>query len=268
VRSSKFIINSVLLFSIGLTILFFFGFLDATKIIETKGDKVEKQTTKTEKSKANNKIILGLGDSLTKGIGDEKGEGYFQKTINKLNKTNNQVKGINFAVSGAKTNDLISTINQNGVKNAIKESNIILVTIGGNDLFPGWDELSPSVISNSKFNNIEFAKNMETIFTTINSINPNTKIYWLTLYNPFEEFVQLGNTNEYVQIWNYEAEKISNKYGYVTVVPVFDLFKGNTSTLLYTDKFHPNSLGYEAISERIIQHLETEVQRIDGALNE
>jgi lysophospholipase L1-like esterase len=248
---------------------FFYGFLSATNVIKNKGDKVTKNVkeNKTEKKELQNTIILGLGDSLTKGIGDDKGEGYFQKTINKLKEDNPNIKGINFSVSGAKTNDLISIINQNGVKTAIKESNIIVITIGGNDLFPGWDKLSPDMVNNSNFNSKEFNSRMDTIFATIHKINPNTKIYWLTLYNPFEEFGVLGNTNEYVQLWNFEAEKLSNKYEYVNVIPIFDLFKGKTVSMLYTDNFHPNSLGYDVISERVIQNLSVEIKELNGVKN-
>jgi lysophospholipase L1-like esterase len=250
---------------------FFYGFLSATNVIKNKGEKVannvEKNNNKEDKKELKNTIILGLGDSLTKGIGDEKGEGYFQKTINKLKIDNPKIKGINFAVSGAKTNDLITTINQNGVVSAIKEANIIVITIGGNDLFPGWDRLSPDMVKNSTFNSKDFNNRMDTIFTSIHKINPNTKVYWLTLYNPFEEFEVLGNTNEYVQLWNFEAEKLSNKYKYVNVIPIFDLFKGKTVSMLYSDNFHPNSIGYEVISERVVQNLSVEINELNGVKN-
>ena len=79
---------------------------------------------------------ITLGDSLAKGTGDETGLGIGGRLVDDLRqrkfKTNNIV---NLAVNGARTVDLLQELQGHNVRVLLAESNVIIVSIGGNDLW-------------------------------------------------------------------------------------------------------------------------------------
>ena len=82
--------------------------------------------------------IVALGDSLTVGTGDISGKGYVQNVREKLAlATNKQVNVIgNYAVNGYRTDQLLADLqNASGIPYGIEKADVVLLTIGGNDLF-------------------------------------------------------------------------------------------------------------------------------------
>src|SRR5699024_6461866 len=79
--------------------------------------------------------IVGLGDSLTVGVGDEKNEGgYIGKLTKKLSKQDCPIRLVNYGVEGDKTTDLLENLQNDDVRKAIEEAHVIMFTIGANDL--------------------------------------------------------------------------------------------------------------------------------------
>lgn len=199
-------------------------------------------------------VIVGLGDSLTRGIGDAEGIGYLGRFVNLLKaETNQEVSLANLAVSGAKAPNLIKQLEDKGVQYSVAQANIIVLTIGGNDLNPGWDQLGAMDLTKYQADIEGFSKNIHTIMSRLNSLNPAAEIYWLSLYNPFEDIPELEGSSGNIVKWNTGLETIALEYENLFIIPTFDIFQTKTKQLLSQDHFHPNSLGYQLMAERLLQ---------------
>lgn len=196
--------------------------------------------------------ILGLGDSLTRGIGDTEGKGYINLLKEDLLINDSEVKLTNLAVSGATSTDLLKQLSEKGVIRSVSESNIIMITIGGNDLFRSAN-LEDIQLSDVDTSQKLYLSNLNSILTSIRNENKDAHIYLLGLYNPFENLEQSELTSKIVYQWNFKTQLLTLDYDNVTFVPVADIFQGNIGKLLYTDHFHPNHEGYRRISNRLLQ---------------
>ena len=79
--------------------------------------------------------IVALGDSLTRGAGDAPGGGgYPERVAAALRKTGLVVTVDNLAVDGSETGDFLRKVEEAAVQDRIAAANLILVSIGGNDL--------------------------------------------------------------------------------------------------------------------------------------
>ena len=88
--------------------------------------------------------VLALGDSLTRGTGDETGQGYVGIVTEQL-KEELVPRGVtvyNLGINGQDSSQLLQQLGQKNIIRQVKEADIILMTIGGNDLFQGGDALS------------------------------------------------------------------------------------------------------------------------------
>ncbi|RYL92266.1 GDSL family lipase [Sporolactobacillus sp. THM19-2] len=201
--------------------------------------------------------ITALGDSLTEGVGDEKNKGYVGRTVQSLKKQKQvrQVSFKDFGHRGDTSRDLIIVLNKPEVRESIKQSNTIFLTIGGNDIVRVLREhfMDLSTADFEKQQKI-FGKNLNIIFSELRKINPEAHIYFLGLYNPFEEY--LGDANrDFVPLlnkWNEGSKSIAEKYRNITFIPTSDIFRGSGDSLLYEDHFHPNNSGYQKMSRRLL----------------
>src|SRR3954452_7414181 len=83
------------------------------------------------------KIVL-LGDSLAYGTGDESDGGIAGRIRSMLD----DVESVNLGLSGAVTADVARRLNQTNVRSNVKSADVIVLSIGANDLFrtPGARE--------------------------------------------------------------------------------------------------------------------------------
>lgn len=198
--------------------------------------------------------IVGLGDSLTRGIGDSQGFGYFGRFVDLLkSSTDQEISAANLAISGAKTPNLIEQLHNTGVQYTISQADMIVLTIGGNDLNPGFEQLADIELSEYAPDVDQFTDNIRTILDTLRSLNDTAHIYWLSLYNPFEEIEGLDQSSEFIHSWNSALQYVSLDYDHVFIIPTFDLFQAKTKQLLSQDHFHPNDKGYQLMAERLLQ---------------
>ena len=198
--------------------------------------------------------VVALGDSLTRGLGDSSGLGYIGILKQKAEKARNQsIQLSNLAISGSESGDVVNQLKQTNVKRLISEANLILFTIGGNDLFRQSGGIFEFDLEKLLDASTQLTINYEAIVKQIRSINPEAPIFYTSLYNPFgdTEFKQESSTH--VQEWNNEATTISARYPNVLGIPSYDLFWNKEKAYLYTDHFHPNHAGYERIADRIMQ---------------
>ncbi|QQZ60615.1 lysophospholipase [Paenibacillus sonchi] len=149
-NDSKWTWRAVSLISIAATILLLGGFVYAVKdILYPRGEALLTtlpQETAVPAAAADGVIkIVALGDSLAKGTGDNEGSGFVKRTIDGLTAKGNKANLVgNLGINGMTTAGLQSRLQQEGVKYALRQSNVILVSIGGNDLFRGSDLLGSS----------------------------------------------------------------------------------------------------------------------------
>lgn len=206
--------------------------------------------------------VAAIGDSLTRGTGDSTGEGYVRKVVKQLSvKLDKPVKLLNnLGINGLRADQLVHKLEEQGFKNAITEADLILLTIGGNDIFNSALEgnfASQNFELDTMLDRVdESSKDLQKILERIEELNPNARIVYIGLYNPLadvQSMRKIGNT--VVERWNNLAYATVNKHPNMTLVPTADLFQTALPSYISTDHFHPNSLGYEQIAFRVVQGL-------------
>jgi Lysophospholipase L1 and related esterases len=208
--------------------------------------------------------ITALGDSLTKGTGDSTGEGYVKQTVKLLEgKYNKPVQLLNnLAINGMRADQLVEKLKSDkGYRLAISEADIVLLTIGGNDLFRfarGGNAAAEEQISleEVKVNMDKGADLLRQTLELLNDINPEARIVYVGLYNPFYDVAELRDGSLQVQDWNRHAYDVIHQHPNMMLVPTSDLFEENISRYLSSDHFHPNHEGYAAIAQRIVQAID------------
>lgn len=250
------------------TCLFLFGLIYAVKDILYPAPTIsalpsEQQEQTADNLHTQNKIqIVGLGDSLTKGTGDETGKGYIGNVKELLAQTMNKPVYVigNFAVNGYRTEQLLKDLqSQKGLISALQKAHVITLSIGANDIFQSAREQFDLTTLNdvTKINAVmdEPSKRLTQIFAKLAEINPQAVILYMGLYDPFLDVDEHRDTLLAIQEWNSRALKVSYRYPNIVIVPTADLFQRDVNRYLYTDHFHPNQQGYERIAERFVQAL-------------
>ncbi|MED4909300.1 GDSL-type esterase/lipase family protein [Brevibacillus centrosporus] len=201
--------------------------------------------------------VVALGDSLTRGAGDANGQGYAGLVRQALEKKlGKPITFSNLAINGQESTDLVKQMSQSQVKTLLSEADLVLFTIGGNDMFRQTGGLYTIDKEKLAAATKELTANYEEIIRQIRAVNKQATIVYTTLYNPFGDTEASVDTIQPVLDWNYTASEIASKYPHVIVVPTYDLFVNKEQSYLYTDHFHPNTAGYQRIAERVIQALE------------
>ncbi|RJE90112.1 GDSL family lipase [Paenibacillus sp. 1011MAR3C5] len=209
--------------------------------------------------------IVALGDSLTKGTGDTTGKGYVYHVVEGLKKKYDKPVHVlnNLAVGGMQASELVERLSgDTGYQYAVKQANLILLTIGGNDLFlsararmaqKDWETLGVDGLAQGIEEALErFRKVADTLYR----LNPAAKVVYMGLYNPFYDLDKLRGASISMQEWNTGAYAAIHPYPNMMMVPTFDLFEGRIGEYLSSDHFHPNREGYERIAGRMLESLD------------
>ena len=264
------VVKVILLITIASFCLFAYGFVSGVNdVLNPKASNLIKKTdvVAKEKKKMGTLQIVSLGDSLTRGVGDKEGIGYVGRMKEDLQKDYKQKIALtNLAVSGAKMPDLLKQIESSGAQYSIKQADVIVLTIGGNDLFPGWESLGKIDLETYRPDTETFQNEAKKIIEEIRKLNTDSPIFWLGLYNPFEDVEDLKGSSNIVVDWNASLEKlaINNKNVYIT--PTFDLFQNRGKDLLYSDHFHPNEVGYTYMADRLVQNVASKLKLEQGGV--
>jgi lysophospholipase L1-like esterase len=196
--------------------------------------------------------VVALGDSLTKGTGDPQGAGYVGNLLESLKaKGKQQATADNYGVDGQTSVQLAARLQKADVQAKVKAANMIVVSIGANDLFQGGATLNNMSAQNIKSIQDEYAKQMDIILKEIRKQNAEANIFLIGLYNPFIALADNATTSKIVRDWNYRTGEIAAAYPKTVLVPTFDLFQLNVQAYLARDLFHPNGAGYRLIGDRV-----------------
>ena len=126
-----------------------------------------------------------LGDSLGRGTGDESGLGIGGRLVDELRRRHIDTKNIvNIAVNGARTRDLEQQLTSPNVQTLVAQSNVVIVSIGGNDLWgdANWRNAPPRDPEHAMK---EVLDRLQGSVRTIRAVNPSARIFVIGLYNPF-----------------------------------------------------------------------------------
>lgn len=203
--------------------------------------------------------IVTLGDSLTEGVGDPTGEGGYVGILNRMINKDDEtlVHFSNYGKRGSRTDHLLNTIDDPDIKREVKQADIIIISIGANDIMQIFKEnftnltLSPFMTAE-----VEYEMRLQNIFTNLRKINRSAHIYLLGFYNPFgQHFEEIEELNLIVNNWNDIGENVTKSFKNISFIPIKDIFEVETDTLLADDFFHPNYEGYRKMAERILHYM-------------
>ncbi|WP_243290794.1 SGNH/GDSL hydrolase family protein [Bacillus sp. FJAT-47783] len=202
--------------------------------------------------------IVGIGDSLTEGVGDEEeSSGYLGRVKEMLlNKTSvEEVHIENFGKKGDKTTNLLKKLKKETMQEEIKKADMIFLTIGANDLMKIVRN-NIFALSYEPFENEQqvFANHLEEIMTVLRSYNGEAHIYYIGLYNPF--YLTLPDIPEIdfiIEQWNEAARETVLRDNNASFISVQQLFEHDEQGRLLSDQIHPNGQGYTYIAEQVYE---------------
>jgi lysophospholipase L1-like esterase len=203
---------------------------------------------------AGKRLVLVLGDSLSRGTGDPTGRGYAADVASALRRRG-PVETVNLAVAGAESGDVLTLLQSENVRSLVASADLVLFSAGGNDLSHSLSRAGAPAEALSAMTDARnrFAANLRAIFKELRRVNAAAPIRVLGLYQPFAAEGRDSRIGESVVLsWNSVIGETALGYPNVGVVPVFDVFQGRPDRLA-TDRFHPNREGYRIIAERVVQ---------------
>jgi len=194
-----------------------------------------------------------LGDSLARGTGDETGLGIGGHLVEELRARHIPAKNaVNLAVDGARTSNLLEQLQSRNVRILLGEANVIIVSIGGNDLWgdANWRNApprDPEAVMNGVLDQVTRA------LQQIRDASPRARIFVIGLYNPFIS-TPFGRTiAPLISEWNAKLLERFAGDPNVVIVQTADLFRWRDR--LSFDRFHPGNEGYALIARRIADAL-------------
>ena len=179
--------------------------------------------------------IAVLGDSVAHGAGDESGRGGIAGRLG----------ATNFGVDGARTAAVLDLLRRAEVRDAISAADLVIVSIGGNDLFGDAVARIATIIAPS----LAMERTIDRIARIVDRIhatNPAARVVLLGLYDPYRK----PALDEQVARWDARLIARFASDRAVDVVRIADLFV-YTARLSPIDHFHPGAAGYALIAARV-----------------
>ena len=116
-------------------------------------------------------------------------------------------------MNGAQTKDLEAQLDSRSVQTLIAESNVVIISIGGNDLWGGAEGLRRSPQKNAEKVMGATLDSLDRIVKKVRTANPRARIFIVGLYNPFVS-APFGNLlSVLVSKWNsLEFDRFADGY--------------------------------------------------------
>lgn len=271
---------------------FIFVFMSTISISSVKADEISSVNMSQTSSSIN---YLALGDSISCGMSADSGKGYvdlFHKHLETLGRYG-EVNLQNLSVSGDKSSDLLTKFQTDEYKEAVKDAKIITISIGGNNLLspvieavcqafgvnkddnPNYQtELALAVASNPNKDAIlagivssgtllqslnsgilQFQSDFPKIIKTIKEIAPESEIYVLTLYNPFNSKDPMYSAFD--SIINRINKTIKIQTNNCNIVDVYEKLKTTSGAVNFSLSNmmidpHPTTIGHAAIYDLLV----------------
>lgn len=206
---------------------------------------------------ANTVDYLVLGDSIAYGSGlANPTEAVYGKIIADTHGFNYK----NYSVPGHTTSNLLQRLENEEVLSAVKEAEIISISIGGNNfLLSNLVGLMFDAIVRSDYSEMDkiadgFYTEFSLIMDVINENNPDAVVLMQTLYNP-----QSGTLREVYGEGQKRLNEMVRKYdtehpGEIIIVEAGDAL-GDDMECFAADEIHPSAKGNELIALEILETL-------------
>ncbi|KRN29452.1 Lysophospholipase L1 related esterase [Lactobacillus selangorensis] len=211
--------------------------------------------------------MIGIGDSLTHGVGDttKQGGGYVRRLQSTLKKKKNiTVKTNNFGVNGNMSTQILSRVkNDATLRNRLQRADLITVTAGGNDMLgvlqKDFFKLDQAKL---KQGGETYQQNLAQLLKTIRQVNPDAPIFVLSLYNPFYVyFPKMTSIQTTIKAWNkviQQEVKATDHAYYVNIDAVLTKGKQTKAKATHTNRYlnegtkMPNNTGYQVIEHQLL----------------
>ena len=208
-------------------------------------------STRLSSKNTNSFQMLILGDSIAKGTGDEKSKGFSSYLPESFkNVTSKEILINNAGIDGLESLGLLEQLQNKKLDKTIADSDMILVSIGGNDLRSILTLNDLAKEDQFKVRLDSYLSNLKQTLKVLRTDNPNSFIIFLGLYNPYEKATSPEDTR-LLNEWNYNSQQLIEENGKEIFIPTYDLLKYNLGRYLAKDGLHPNSAGYQVLSNRI-----------------
>ncbi|KAF1306187.1 lipase [Enterococcus sp. CU12B] len=273
-------IKQLLMALLGVCLLIAGTFLVLQLSVPKAGPRLEVAKQKEEHNQKESIRYTALGDSLTEGVGDDTQKGGFVPIVANDLQSEFKLSRVdieNYGVAGERSDQILKRLNkEEAIQTNIAKSDIVTLTVGGNDLM--------KVINNNIFGLSiksfdkpikKYQKQLTELLETMRELNPDAPIYVLGIYNPFYvNFPEITDMQTIVDNWNDGTEAVVDEMKNVYFIPINDVIasglNGTTSStqessnsegndlnivkndaLYEEDKFHPNNLGYQLMAKSV-----------------
>lgn len=190
-----------------------------------------------------------LGDSIARGAGDMSGLGIGGRLDQELRRRGIRAqRTINLGINGARTFDLIRQLDSHNVQTMLAQSNVVIISIGGNDLGVTVDVRNGAVASAEEIQRGVLDR-LTQIVRRVRDANPHARIFLIGLYNPYANGPAGKLITTMVNRWNARLIEEFSSDPNVFVVQTIDIIANHNR--LAIDNFHPGDEGYALIARRI-----------------
>lgn len=235
--------------------------LTKENIVQRHSDLFQLDWSQRKELDADRLYYVALGDSLTKGVGDERQQlGYTGRLAERLEQwpTTSQVFLDNRGKSGRRSDQLLALLEKGHYKDALKQAHLVTITIGGNDVMKivraNMLSLRKELFDKER---VRFLQRYQQLLAEVRLYNAEVPIVMVGLYNPStivsDEAIAV---QKIIDEWNEGIEQLAYVDRFACFVSVNDLFHTNDHMVYHTDFFHPNANGYEAMTDRIVETLQ------------
>ena len=208
-------------------------------------------------SRHEEKSVIALGDSITYGYGDEKGEeGYIEGLEQKGNKKEKGNKGIhilNYGVVGQESEGVLKQLEEPAIHSRLENADDFIVFIGTNDLINSnggnLADIDGRKIEKEK---PRFIRNLKSIIQTIEKENSEAEIFVIGLYNPYQGREEV---EQHIGSWNESIRNLALEDKRIQYVHTDDVFENTPKKEVFADDLHPNDKGYQMLSERVYESI-------------
>lgn len=212
----KNILKKVLVFS-SIVLLVFIGAFAVLKCTVSTHSEVELTGGDAASAASSQKIgrqdilLVGIGDSLTHGVGGPGDEGgYVDMIQKKLNGTHNvSVMTRNYGKTGDRSDQIEKRIETDGKLQAdLKKADVVTMTVGGNDLMQVMQRNFMALAKDSldkvmPKEEADYDKKLTSLFAAVRKYNSRAPIFLISVYNPFYVyFPNLTQMQKYTDEWS------------------------------------------------------------------
>jgi lysophospholipase L1-like esterase len=200
--------------------------------------------------------VVALGDSLTRGAGDEGKGGYPGRVAEALRKRGLKVELDNLGVDGIETGDLLAKVSLTATKERLAHADLILISIAGNDLTHSVPALGSSNEADPALTALGGARrNLLEVLRLVRAANAHAPIRLLGLYDPFVSDPEGRRLSREVLLrYNTMLTEATFTIPHALLVPTYDIFEERADRLS-PDRFHPGPSGYDEIAARVLSTL-------------